>query len=251
MIVTMHITLRSLLIVAGLGVPGLVSGKAAKTEKSPYEPMQVIRTIEVLYPQRLSRDFIDEGSANVAILVGDEGRLMDWMVMGYSHPLFAKEVLEVLPKWKFVPAYHQGKPIYSRAELRFVFKNSEIVRILPVDTGHTSRLNLAQRNNKEAFWSFVCRQEELDQPLDAIVEISPMSPDRLGATAKEGKVIVEYLIDAEGKVRMPIILSADDEAFAQSVLLAINEWRYVVPRHGGMPVITFVRRQFTFSRVNS
>ena len=78
-----------------------------------------------------------------------------------------------------------------------------------------------------------------------------MPPDQLGATAREGKVIVDYLIDPEGKVRMPMIISTDDEAFANSVLLAINEFRYVVPRREGVPVITRVRRQYTFSPVST
>ncbi len=247
----MHAPLRSLIVVAGLIAPGLVSGKIAKSEKNAYEPLQVIRTIEVSYPQRLIREFVDRGEADIVVLISDDGRLMDWMVMGYTHPLFVKEVLDVLPKWKFVPAHHEGKPINTRAELRFIFKNSEMVRILPNDTGLTSRLKAGQQHHKEEFWSFVCRQEELDQPLDAKVEISPMPPDQLGANAKEGKVVVEYLVDPEGKVRMPLIISADDEAFARSVLLAISEWRYEVPRREGAPVITRVRRQFTFTPINS
>ena len=78
-----------------------------------------------------------------------------------------------------------------------------------------------------------------------------MPPDQLGAIAKEGKVIVDYLIDPEGKVRMPMIVSTDDEAFSNSVLLAINECRYGVPRREGVPVITRVRRQYIFTPVST
>ena len=64
-------------------------------------------------------------------------------------------------------------------------------------------------------------------------------------------MVVEYLVDTEGKVRMPIIISAEEQAFANSVLLAMTQWRYEVPRHQGLPVITRVRHQFTFTPVNN
>ena len=46
---------------------------------------------------------------------------------------------------------------------------------------------------------------------------------------------------------MPMIISSDDEAFTNSVLLAITEWRFAVPKHVGRPVIARVRQKFTFS----
>lgn len=244
----MHATLRSL-IVAGLIAPGLAAGKLAKSAKNAYEPLQIIRTVELSFPPKLLRNSIEQGEVAIVVMISDEGRLMDWIVVGYTDPLFVKEVLDVLPKWKFIPAHQQGKPINTRTELKFFFKNSALIRLLANETGIIARLKREQR--KEEYWSFICRLEDLDVPLDAKVEISPMPPDQLGANAREGKVIVEYLVDLEGKVRMPLIISADDEAFAQSVLLAISEWRYVVPRHEGLPVITRVRRQFTFTPINT
>ena len=250
----MHTTLGRLILVSGLSliVPDLVSGKVGKPGKEDnkgYEPLQIIRTVEMGFPNKLLQESIDQGEADIVVMINDDGQLMDWIVVGYSHPLFVKEVLDVLPKWRFIPAYKMGKPISIRVELKFFFKNSTLIRMMASDTGFIARQKIEDR--KGEFWTFVCRQEELDQPLDTKVEISPMPPDQLGANAKEGKVVVEYLVDPEGKVRMPLIISADDEAFARSVLLAISEWRYEVPRREGAPVITRVRRQFTFTPINS
>lgn len=244
--------LRSILAAAGVMLPGLaygMTGKPETDENMGYEPIQIIRTSELVFPHRLIQESIDQGEANIVVMISDEGKLLDWLVVGFSHPLFAKEVLDGLLKWKFIPAYLQGKPITTRTELKFFFKNSAIIRVLTNDTGRIPRHMLDQR--KGGSWAFICRPEELDAPLDAKVEISPMPPDQLGATAHEGKVIVDFLVDREGKVRMPLIISADDEAFANSVLLAISDWRYEVPRRVGQPMITRVRRQFTFSRAST
>ncbi len=244
--------LRWILVSAGLILSGLADGKTVKPEMDDYlgdEPIQIIRTVEMTYPPQLIQELIDHGEASIMVMINHEGQLMDWLVMGYSHPLFVKEVLDVIVKWKFIPASKQGKAITTRLELKFIFKNNAIVRILPIDTGLIARTRQYQRNG--AYWTFICRQEELDVPLDAKVEISPMPPDQLGATATEGKVIVDFLIDPEGKVRMPMIVSTDDEAFSNSVLLAINECRYGVPRREGVPVITRVRRQYIFTPVST
>src|SRR5258708_1493501 len=248
----MNNTLGSLILVSGLIVPGLVNGKVGKPEKEEskgYEPLQIIRTVEIAMPNKLLQESIDQGEADIVVMINNDGQLMDWIVVGYSHPLFVKEVLDVLQKWKFVPAYKLGKPISSRAELKFVFKNSALIRVMASNMGLIARQKIEER--KGEYWTFVCRQEDLDAPLDAKVEISPMPPDQLGATAKEGRVVVEYLVDPEGKVRMPLIISADDEAFARSVLLPITQCRYHVPRREGAPVITRVRHQFTFTPVGS
>ena len=248
----MKTTLGMFMAFTGLLLPVLAEGETAKPgmdENLSYEPIQIVRTVELVFPERLIRESIDRGEANVMVMINNEGQLLDWLVIGYSHPLFVTEVLDVIQKWKFIPAHIQGKAVTTRVELKFFFKDSSIVRILPIDTGLIARM---KRHEIEAgYWSFICRQEELDGPLDAKVEISPMPPDQLGATASEGKVIVDYLIDPEGKVRMPLIISADDEAFANSVLMAINECRYVVPRREGVPVITRARKQFIFSPVST
>lgn len=245
----MQIMLRSLLFIAGLIAPVLAADKSIKDPEITDEPLKIIRTMEVSYPNKLLQQQIDAGEASIMVMVGADGQLLDWLVTGFSQALFAKEVLEVLPKWKFIPAYHHGTAIPTRVELKFFFKNSAFIRIMSSDTGLIARHKLDASQGE--FTSFVCMPDELDQPLDAKVEIAPMPPDQLGAKAKGGQVVVEYLVDAEGKVRMPIIISAEEPAFANSVLLAMTQWRYEVPRHQGLPVITRVRHQFTFTPVNN
>lgn len=218
----------------------------AKT--GPFEPLGILKTVQPSYPDRLADRFLDRGEARIMIMVDEEGRLADWIVTGYTHALFAKEALDVLPKWKFEPARFHGRPIGVRTELRFIFRNSGGVRIVPGDL--EMRLRVKDIRQHETFWQRVCHVEELDQPLDAIVEISPMQPDRLGAVAREGKVVVEYFIDPEGRVRMPLVLSSDDEAFTKAVLMAITEWRYATPTRDGQPVLARVAREFKFQAVN-
>lgn len=240
---------RLLLLAPFVGASVLLSAaEQARERDGAFEPLGIVRTVQPLYPERLADRFLDRGEARVMIMVDEHGRLADWIVTGYTHALFAKEALDVLPKWQFQPARFHGRPVPVRTELRFIFRNSGGVRIVPGDLEMRLRVRDIRRN--EIFWRRVCKAEELDRPLDTIVEVAPMPPDQLGAVAREGRVVVEYFIDPEGRVRMPLVLSSDDEAFTQSVLLAITEWRYETPTCDGQPVLARVAREFNFRAVN-
>ena len=178
------------------------------------------------------------------IMVESDGKLRDWMVTGYSHPLFAKEALDSLPTWKYEPATFHGQPISTRTELHFQFKREGIIRVIPGDVESARRM--AKDRRRDAFWQRVCEVQELDAVPEAVVEVMPEPPDMLGAVLPEGRVVVDYFIDPEGKVRMPLIVRSDDEAFSAAVLLAITEWRYEPPKKQGVPVMTRVWRQFDF-----
>lgn len=220
------------------------AGAALAADDGRFETIKVTPTGELTYPQRLVDKFIDRGEARVVVLVDAEGRLADWIVTGYSHPLFAKEALDSLPKWRFQPARLHGRPVTFREEVCFRFSHTGLVRVVPGDMEFSLRMKETPyaRPYQQRIW----RAEELDRMPDTVVEIAPMPPDRLGARATEGQVSVDYLIDQEGRVRMPLVLSSDDEAFSRSVLAALTEWRYEPPRRGGARVIARVARRFDF-----
>jgi TonB family protein len=231
-----------------LAASSVVAAVEYPSASKRFQPLKILRTADPMYPVQLTERYIEKGEARIMIMVSEAGRLVDWMVTGYTHPLFAKEALEVLPKWSFEPATLHGEPVAVRTELRFLYRNIGRVRVVPGDM--EMALRMKDIRGRDTFWRRICKMDELDQPPDAIVEIAPMPPDRLGAVAREGKVVVEYFIDPEGRVRMPIVLSSDDEAFSQSVLLALTGWKYAPPTCNGQPVLAHVAREFTFKAVD-
>lgn len=209
-----------------------------------YEPIKITQAVEVEFPSRRVMHYIDKGEARVMIMVDEQGRLADWIVTAYTNPLFAKSALDAIPQWKYEAARLHGQPVVARAELRFIFENNEKIRIISGEMEVARRFKAGAYRNE--FERPVCRLAELDAAPEAEVEVAPMSPERLGARAPAGEVVVDYLVDAEGRVRMPMIVSSDDAAFSQSVLLAMSEWKYSVPRRNGEPVIAWLRYRFEF-----
>jgi TonB family protein len=238
--------LAALVVVAAAG--------AARADVPPMdpkdiEPLKIHRTVRPIFPPMLQKRMVDEGEARILVMVDKDGRLADWMVTGYTHAPFAKEALDVLQKWKFEAATYQGKPINARAELRFMFRTEGIIRMVPADMVVEAKFR--EIMDRGGFWQRYVKSEELDRIPDTIVEVAPMPPDQLGAVAPEGKVVVDYYVDPEGKVRMPIILESSDEAFSNSVLLAMTEWRYEPPRRDSVPVMTRLWREFRFRQLRT
>lgn len=210
-----------------------------------YEPIRVDRCVEIEFPSQAVMRYVDRGRAQVMIMVDAEGRLADWMVIAYSNPLFAKSALDVIPQWKYEPARLHGRPMAARAELTFVFENNEIVRVISGEAEVARRFKTSAYRN--GYVRPICRVPELDALPEVEVEVAPMPPDQLGARVAAGEVIVDYLVDSDGRVRMPLIVSSDDEAFSRSVLLAMSEWKYSAPSRKGAPVIAWLRYRFEFS----
>lgn len=223
---------------------GVLGSAALAAAPARFEPLRVTPTTEITYPLRLVEKFIDRGEVRIMVQVDAEGRLADWMVTGYSHPLFAKEALDSMAKWNYQPARLQGRPITHRDEVRFRFTNRGMVRIVPGDMEFSVRMK--ETPYARPFQQHIYRAEELDRMPEALVEAAPVQAHRFGARATEGQVSVDYLIDLEGRVRMPVVLSSDDDAFTQAVLLALTECRYETPKRHGTPVVARVARRFDF-----
>ncbi len=61
-----------------------------------------------------------------------------------------------------------------------------------------------------------------------------------------GSVVLEFFIDADGRVRLPVVLSAPGNAYAHAALAAVRNWRFAGPRVDGKPASVRVRWSFAF-----
>jgi len=62
----------------------------------------------------------------------------------------------------------------------------------------------------------------------------------------EGEATVEVLINEEGKVFLPRIVSASEPAFGWAAVQAVAAWRFEPPTRNSAPVVTRVRIPFGF-----
>lgn len=74
----------------------------------------------------------------------------------------------------------------------------------------------------------------------------PLSAREMG---REGRVVVDFVIDTEGNVRAPQVVSSTGGDFSRAALAAIATWHFQPVMHNGMAEVTRVRLPIRYDLV--
>ena len=231
---------RPLCVLFWLLAGSLSEAAAAERLRSNVQAPRAIRTVEPRFPDLLLRQFIYEGEARIVMLVDAEGRLVDWLLRSYSHPDLAREATEALRHWRFEPGVAGGAPVDVRQEIVFSFQASGLVTSMTADEAFNRSMRIGEKRGTVR----ICPAAELDEPLTPLKRVSPLQPT--DAAIAEGRAVVDFFVDDEGRTRMPVVVKADDEAFARCAIEAIYHWRFTVPTRQGKPVTVHAVQSFNF-----
>lgn len=83
-----------------------------------------------------------------------------------------------------------------------------------------------------------------------ISPIAPSYPVELKRAHVSGNVMVEFIVDEQGRVVRPLIVKSSHSGFNQSSLVAIRKWRFEPGRNGGKVVKVRMRMPFVFNIKN-
>lgn len=208
------------------------------------QPFAIIETEPVEYPADLSRLGIIDGWAKIVVGIDETGRLIDALTIGHSHPRFAAAAAAALHRWQFRPAKVAGRPIASVSQVDFNFhfdsSGARIVTLTMLD--YCERLKL--RTNKAE--NRLCSLDQLDcAPIPTFL-VNPASSESEIRRHAGKKVVVWFYIDETGRVRLPTVGYADDDAVARLALAAVEQWRFEPPTSQRRPVITRASQTIVF-----
>jgi TonB family protein len=208
-------------------------------------PMQIIETVEPLFPNRMMTLGVMNGEARVAVLVDDKGQLIESLVTGYSHPEFADAALAALKRWKFEPARIAGEPRSAIREITFTFQSGQTIVIQDLTEHLESRLMSLDQDQL----SFrVLKLSELDRIPTPTHVVSPAYPKELVDKGVDGRVKIEFYIDQTGKVRLPAVIEAGPAELMATAINAISQWQFEPPTHNGQPALVRATQLFNFNR---
>jgi TonB family protein len=88
---------------------------------------------------------------------------------------------------------------------------------------------------------------DLDARPRAVFQVKPTYPPELRRKDIAGKVVVLFVVDAEGKVAGPRIESSTDPAFERPALDAVRQWKYEPGMRDGKKVSVKMRAPITFA----
>ena len=186
-----------------------------------------LNTVLPVYPYAALRDEVS-GQAEVQIVISPTGKVILAQVTSATTPEFGHALKASLEHFVFEPALLSGTP--TRASLRFSQSFERFGR-QPIVTSEDTWLLRMEKKHPEQ----ILRLNDLDGPLKPISR-RPMEFPR-GTDARAGKAMIEFLIDQEGRVRLPRVVSASEDAFGYAAVQSVSKWLFETPLQAGRPVV--------------
>ncbi|MBA4136303.1 MAG: energy transducer TonB [Opitutus sp.] len=84
----------------------------------------------------------------------------------------------------------------------------------------------------------VFKLSDLDRIPTAVAQPAPQFPQNLPSHVTEGHVLVTFIVDADGVVRDPSVLSSSDRDFERSAVTGVMRWKFRPGMKGGRKVAT-------------
>jgi TonB family protein len=224
-------------LVQMLSLIGLLAGSSASSESATSLPPSLIAYEKPAYPAELQAAAVIDGYATVAFIVEGSGSVSDAVVLEASHVAFGRSVLDALPKWRFNATPENSLP--KREVIRFDFASKGVVTSISHRDASKSAfpLTVQQRTPiRTVLWS------DLTMPPSRLSAPAPALPKN---SQGNGKIEVSYVIDSEGKVRVPVIVNTTQPNWGLATLAAVKQWRFEPPMQDGMPVLVEDARSFS------
>jgi TonB family protein len=175
------------------------------------------------------------GKATVTYALDATGRVVSLEINNASDPAFGLALAAVIQTWHFKPAKLEGKPVAALGRVR-----SDFDLYLPPEAADF-RLREQIRQGRKFSGA-----RELDAPLKPDHQESPKYPLALLKDKPAGEAVAEFVIDGDGWVHLPLIVSSTRAEFGWAAATAVAQWHFEPPRKKGQPVDVRVRVPFSF-----
>jgi periplasmic protein TonB len=99
----------------------------------------------------------------------------------------------------------------------------------------------------ESAGNLVFQLAELDQPPSPLVRLPPVYPPQARMRRTEGVVVLEFVVDADGKTRnIEVVMSQPGNVFTRAAVRAASRWRFQPGKKNGRPVAVRVKQKVAF-----
>jgi TonB family protein len=198
-----------------------------------------------MFPVALVGEGITRGQAIIAISVSAEGKLTDWLVLGYTQKSLAQSCIEALKQWKMSPARLDGEPVPVQARLTFNFTVDGAVISFNVINHFLYDRYAALGDGRLEYR--VHNAGEIDRVPARVSTPAPLYAAEAEKQGVRGKVLVHFYIDEQGVVRLPSVEAGAHPYLSEQAVAAVREWRFEPPTRYGRPVLIAASQEFDFS----
>jgi TonB family protein len=188
-----------------------------------------------------------DASAVVAFTIRANGRVADAVTLTATNRVLGDSAREAVMAWRFDrdPTLGRGRDaqpskVLRRELIEFVFKRDGVVTSV---SHYESSKSWFPADYKPVVQ--LVQANELEPPL-ARREQSPAPVELVDNLTVPGSVVVSYVVDESGAVRVPIAERGTEPALMDAVVALVAGWRYEPPTQGGQPVLVEVRETVIF-----
>lgn len=191
------------------------------------------------FPTGLRGVMSGDGEVVVALTIGLDGGVKDSVALLATNSDFARAALRAVNNWEFYPVEAQTWP--RREIVEFSFRRSGVVTSL-------SHAEAARDGFKSKAYHQIktVQIHELDREPGQLAGIMPTVSSSVLDSLDSESVFINFVIDTDGKVRVPVVMNTMNPQVADAVLEAVATWRYSPPVHDGKAVLAEVTRVFVF-----
>ena len=164
------------------------------------------------------------GAAEVEFTIDEKGYIDRVLVVSASAPEFGAALNAAVEAWHFRPAQTGGARLAVKMRVGHDFT--------PPLSGSDRRLAELLRPGGAGIGA----PKSLDHGLKPLWRGFPVYPTALQADKVVGEAVIEFVIDREGRARLPAVISADRPEFGWAAATAVAQWVFERPLRGGEPV---------------
>lgn len=189
---------------------------------------RLVMLIRPVYPQ--SRFLAGEtGNAVGEFTLNEKGQTREIAIVSADHAEFGAALRAAIESWAFKPAQGDNGPIPARFRVTHEFE----IDSSPAETRLAGLLKPGGAG--------IGGPGGLDGKMKPLWRGFPVYPQAFLEAPVKGEALIEFIIDREGRSRLPKIVSATEEAFGWAAATAIAQWVFEQPMRGGAPVDVTVR----------
>ena len=238
-----------------IGLLFLVTGYPAAAEEGSADvvPVRQVGALEAIIPPEVKDLHMENPLVEFWVLVTPKGEIKDFLAISATHHLLLERGEATLQKAKFTPAQRNGQPVIGKITVTVTFYSPEQRMwkqgLAPMPMGGSAFEGVRRKlyeGKKAAEVYSESTPEQLDSPL-TLVKAKLCNVHPPGEEMQTGRVLVEYYVDREGKVRLPRIVESDGEYLSLSALMTLKETQFAPPKRDGRPTFVRVRQPFNFN----
>ncbi len=153
---------------------------------------------------------------------------------------FDRAARAMLEEYQFTPASKEGQPSWGLLNIEIVFKPSG-TEFVPVSEGTRDVLRELKKASPAIY-----SPKQVDAKPVVVSQRPPIIPADAPENLKEGQVLVEFVVDRDGVVQMPRIISADHPSLGFAAVQAVSHWRFQPMTKDGKPAMVRLRAPIEF-----